>query len=146
MTEKNPGGNNPAGWGTPEHPYLYRDIFLGIVCCLGLVFTTGALLSEWPMPGQGTRRFLVSLGVILLCLLLARGSRLLVFSVGCLLVAFRGMIGFAFTGESLALLLAIAYGLVGFFLIYFGARLEVGLGGASSPEQRPNHRDDSQSH
>jgi len=111
----------------------YRDILLGLVCGVALILGTGAFLEQ-----SSIQRKLIPLGVILLCLLLAPGRRLLVLAGGCFIVVIRGAVAFVFTGEPIALVLTLVYGLAIFLLLRLGARLEE-QDGTSSAQQPPDH-------
>jgi hypothetical protein len=121
-----------------EDIWVYRDGLLAIVCGVALILATASFLEP-----TTTEKRLIPLGVILLCLLLAPGRRLIVLMGGCFIVSIRGVVVFALTGEAIALVLALVFGFATFVLLYFGARLEVGLGESASLENPPDRRHDS---
>lgn len=91
-----------------------RVVVLGIICGIALIGLAVFVVGPWPHSDDEVRRTLFFLGIVLLSVLLAGKYRFTMLAGAFFVVVFRGVVGFFFTLQLVAVIV-VAFSAMFFF-------------------------------
>lgn len=117
---------------------VYRDSSLGLIVGFSLIAVLIVIMEDMFSSVYHKKLFWVSIGVIAVCMLLARGGRLRVLGIGFGFVTLRGLIGLLLRPNEPSwpwfLALTVASRATSYFLLWLSMHFEEGTNNQSHPE------------